>query len=240
MQRLRAGRTNAPSPREVTRADHGALMDRIYRRQRHIYDLTRRYFLLGRDTLIERMELEDGDRVLEIGCGTARNLRRLARRHPSVRLFGIDASREMLKSARTNLTRAGIQRQVRLEYCLAEEFSPTLFGSEELFDTVFFSYSLSMIPKWQTALDRSLQHLKIGHSLWVVDFWDQGDLPNWFAGILQRWLSVFHVHHRPELLEYFRELERSGPVTLSIEPLYRRYAYLARLTASGVRVRQQL
>ena len=63
--------------------------------------------------------------------------------------------------------------------------------------------------------------------MWVVDFWDQGGLPNWFAGVLQRWLSVFHVRHRPELLGYFRELERRGLVTLSIEPLYRRYAYLA-------------
>ena len=33
-----------------------ALMDRIYRRQRHVYDLTRKYYLLGRDELIERFE----------------------------------------------------------------------------------------------------------------------------------------------------------------------------------------
>ncbi|MGO9122595.1 MAG: class I SAM-dependent methyltransferase [Desulfomonilaceae bacterium] len=224
-------RTNEPPPGKVARADHGALMDRIYRRQRYIYDLTRRYFLLGRDTLIERMEVKAGDRVLEIGCGTARNLIHLARRYPSVQLFGIDASGEMLKSARTNLTRAGIRNQVQLAYCLAEEFSPvTLFGSTEPFDTVFFSYSLSMIPEWQAALDKGLFNVRTGRSLWVVDFWDQGGLSNWFAGVLQRWLSVFHVRHRPELLGYFRELERRGLITLSIEPLHRRYAYLARLT----------
>ncbi len=223
--------TNEPPPAEVARADHGALMDRIYRRQRYIYDLTRRYFLLGRDTLIERMQVKAGDRVLEIGCGTARNLIHLARRYPSVELFGIDASSEMLKSARLKATRAGIQNRIQVEYCLAEEFSPgTIFGSTEPFDTVFFSYSLSMIPEWQAALDRGLFNLRTGRSLWVVDFWDQGGLPNWFAGILQRWLSLFHVHYRPELLGYFRELERRGLVTLSIEPLYRRYAYLAKLT----------
>jgi S-adenosylmethionine-diacylgycerolhomoserine-N-methlytransferase len=206
-------------------------MDRIYRRQRRIYDLTRRYFLLGRDTLIERMELEEGDRVLEIGCGTARNLIHLARRYPSVQLFGIDASSEMLKSARSKAARAGIQNQIQVEHCLAEEFSPgTIFGSEEPFDTVFFSYSLSMIPKWQAALDRGLLNLRTGRSLWVVDFWDQSGLPGWFAGALKRWLSLFHVRYRPELLGYFQELETSGLVTLSIESLYRRYAYLAKLT----------
>lgn len=216
---------------ESASTNHGALMDRIYHRQRYVYDLTRRYFLLGRDTLIQRMEVEEGNRVLEIGCGTARNLIHLARRHPSLQLFGIDASSEMLKSARTNLNRSGILHQVRLECSLAEEFRPTtVFGSREPFDAVFFSYSLSMIPKWQAAMDTGLLNLKAGRSLWVVDFWDQGDLPNWFAAILRRWLSAFHVHYRPELLKYFRELERSGMVSLSIESLYRRYAYLARLT----------
>ncbi len=223
--------TKEPSPAEVASSDHGALMDRIYRRQRRIYDLTRRYFLLGRDTLIERMELKEGDRVLEIGCWTARNLIHLALRYPSVQLFGIDASSEMLKSARLKAARAGIQHQIQVEHCLAEEFFPwTIFGSEEPFDTVFFSYSLSMIPKWQAALGRGLLSLRSGRSLWVVDFWDQGGLPDWFAGALKRWLSLFHVHYRPELLGYFRDLERSGLVTLSIESLYRRYAYVAKLT----------
>jgi S-adenosylmethionine-diacylgycerolhomoserine-N-methlytransferase len=224
-------RLSVASSKRAAMSDQGALMDRIYRSQRHIYDLTRRYFLLGRDTLIERMEVKEGDRVLEIGCGTARNLIHLARKFPSVELFGIDASSEMLKSASSNVTRAGFRQQVKLEYCLAEEFSPvTVFGSAEPFDAVFFSYSLSMIPEWRSALDRGLLSLKTGCSLWVVDFWDQRSLPKWFSGLLERWLSLFHVHHRPELLKYFRELERSGVITLSIEPLYRRYAYLARLT----------
>jgi len=204
MRQSPSERPKAPPPIEVARADHGAFMDRIYRRQRHIYDLTRKYFLLGRDTLIARIEVRDGDRVLEIGCGTARNLIHLARRYPSAQLFGIDASNEMLKSARTKLSCVGIRNQVQLAHCLAEKFSPgTVFGSRDPFDTIFFSYSLSMIPRWQAALDRALLSLRTGRSLWVVDFWDQRSLPNWFAVILQRWLSVFHVHHRPELLEYF-------------------------------------
>ncbi|MGB6067020.1 MAG: hypothetical protein WBG50_19615, partial [Desulfomonilaceae bacterium] len=139
-----------------------------------------------------------------------------------------------LKSARYNLTRAGIQQQIRLEHCLAEEFSPlSVFGSEEPFDTVFFSYSLSMIPQWRSALGRGLLNLKTGGSLWVVDFGDQRGLPKWFAAGLKKWLSLFHVHPRLEVLKYFRELEMFGLVTLSVKPLYRRYAYLARLNKIG-------
>ena len=36
------------------------LMDRIYRRQRHLYDSTRKYYLLGRDRLIERLSPPPG------------------------------------------------------------------------------------------------------------------------------------------------------------------------------------
>ena len=53
---------------------HAELMDRVYRSQSGIYDLSRKYYLLGRDQLIEALEPPAGGRVLEIGCGTARNL----------------------------------------------------------------------------------------------------------------------------------------------------------------------
>lgn len=221
----------AHSDDRTPHGDHRVLMDRIYRSQRHVYDMTRRYYLLGRDTLIERMDLQPGDRVLEIGCGTARNIIHLARRYPSVKFYGIDASREMLKTACANVDAAGLSEQARLECCLAEELSPrNLFGITEPFDAVFFSYALSMIPPWRAAVDQGLANLKTGKHMWVVDFWDQDDLPRWFARILKKWLSLFHVSHKPELIEYFRELEGSGTVELSIESLYRRYAYLAKLT----------
>jgi S-adenosylmethionine-diacylgycerolhomoserine-N-methlytransferase len=56
------------------------LMNRTYRHQRHIYDVTRKYYLFGRDRLIARLDPPAGGRVLEIGCGTARNLIAAARR----------------------------------------------------------------------------------------------------------------------------------------------------------------
>ena len=62
-----------------SRGAHAALMDRVYRRQRYIYDLTRRYYLFGRDKLIRELALKPGEAVVEVGCGTARNLIRIAR-----------------------------------------------------------------------------------------------------------------------------------------------------------------
>lgn len=45
---------------------HAALMDRTYRRQRRIYDLTRAWYLLGRDHLVARLDPPQGGAVLEI------------------------------------------------------------------------------------------------------------------------------------------------------------------------------
>lgn len=47
---------------------HYGLMDQVYRRQRHIYDLTRKFYLFGRDALIRRLDLKPEQRLAEIGC----------------------------------------------------------------------------------------------------------------------------------------------------------------------------
>ena len=74
-------------------------MDRMYRYQRYFYDITRKYYLLGRDKLIAQMDVQTGENVLEVGCGTARNLIILAKKYPTTNFFGLDASSEMLKTS---------------------------------------------------------------------------------------------------------------------------------------------
>ena len=95
-------------------SDAAALMDRMYRRQRHIYDLSRKFYLLGRDEAIARLRPARGDKVLEIGCGTGRNLIKLARAYPEARLFGLDVSREMLATAAASTARAGLASRIAL------------------------------------------------------------------------------------------------------------------------------
>src|ERR1700744_2794253 len=85
-----------------------AAMNRMYRWQRHVYDFTRRYYLLGRDQLIENLRPEVGACVLEIGCGTGRNLVQGAKRFPTANFFGIDVSTEMLTSAIASIARRGL------------------------------------------------------------------------------------------------------------------------------------
>jgi S-adenosylmethionine-diacylgycerolhomoserine-N-methlytransferase len=206
-------------------------MDRMYRLQRHFYDATRKHYLIGRDTMIQRMEIRPGDRVAEIGCGTARNLIHLAKRHPSGHLYGLDASEQMLQTAALNLRRAGLQGRVRLKQALAEEFDHrNTFHLDQPLDVVYFSYALSMIPTWQAALDAAFANLAPGRALYIVDFWDQAELPAAFRAVLTRWLTLFGVQHRPELLARLRQWAEESRCRLAIESLNGRYAYLATLT----------
>ncbi len=179
--------------------NHGALMDSVYKGQRHIYDLTRKYYLFGRDTLIEGLDASAGMRVLEVACGTGRNLAKIGKAWPGVRLYGLDISEEMLKNARKALGETA-----RLGQGDACAFDPDeTFGEAGLknvgFDRIVLSYSLSMIPDWEGALDHAASQLAPGGELHVVDFGDLKGLPGPLEGMLHRWLAKFHVQTRQDL-----------------------------------------
>jgi S-adenosylmethionine-diacylgycerolhomoserine-N-methlytransferase len=173
---------------------HAALMDEVYRGQRHIYDLTRKYYLFGRDTLIAGLDARAGMRVLEVACGTGRNLAKVGKAWPGVRLFGLDISAEMLKSAR-----AAVGAEARLGEGDACAFDPQSLLGEPAFERIVLSYSLSMIPDWEDALDHAAGLLAAGGSLHVVDFGDLQGLPGPFQTLLRGWLAKFHVEPRSSL-----------------------------------------
>lgn len=209
--------------------DHADLMDDVYRGQRHIYDLTRKYYLLGRDRLIDGMDVPDGGNVLEIGCGTGRNLVQIAKRWPDIPLYGLDISEEMLKSASANLLRAGCVDWAILGRADAAHFDAlSLFGRAR-FDRIMFSYTLSMIPDWQGALRQAAALLSTQGSLHVVDFGMQERLPAWFRQGLQAWLNKFHVQRRDGLQNFALELGREVRRPVNITEPYRGYAQMIQI-----------
>ena len=213
--------------RDDEERDHGRLMDRVYRRQRHFYDLTRRYYLLGRDRLIENLAPPPGETALEVGCGTGRNLVCAARRHPQAEFFGVDISHEMLATARRAAARAGMGDRIRLASGDATRFHPYAVFGFSRFDRIFMSYTLSMIPDWQAALAQAACNLAPGGSLHIVDFGQQERLPRWFRALLQGWLARFHVTPRRDLDAALRVLAEKLNADLEFRSLYRGYAWYA-------------
>lgn len=201
--------------------DHGVLMDRIYRHQRYIYDLTRKYYLFGRDRLIAEMGLKPGDRLVEVGCGTARNLVKIAKAYPQVELFGLDASLEMLKSAEETIRRAGLSNRIKLAHGYAEDLSPAMFGETKPFEAALFSYSLSMIPDWKGAIGAAAANLAPDGLIHVVDFGDLTGLGTLGRAAMLAWLALFHVAPRVELLESLKQQKGAN-----LRFLPGRYAFL--------------
>lgn len=197
---------------------HAALMDEVYRGQRHIYDFTRKYYLFGRDTLIEGLAAAPGMRVLEVACGTGRNLAKIGRAWPGVRLFGLDISSEMLKSAR-----AALGSEARLGEGDACAFDPQALLGEPAFERIVLSYSLSMIPDWQGALDHAAGLLAPEGELHVVDFGDLSGLPGPLQTLLRAWLAKFHVEPRVAMPEVAARIAAGRG--LSLQRKYGRLGY---------------
>ena len=215
-------------------APHAALMDRVYRRQRHIYDLTRKYYLLGRDRLVRQLRAQPGEHVVEIGCGTARNLVLVNRAYPGARLYGLDASEAMLTTARESLVRAGLGEKVELRQGLAEDMNPALFGLAQGFDHAIFSYSLSMIPDWRGALLAAADATRPEGRIHIVDFGDlKGLWPRAEQG-LRAWLRLFHVAPRDELLGAM-EAGAGGASVRALDILPGRYAFVFQASPAAIR-----
>lgn len=118
------------------------------------------------ESTLARLPVDDGERVLDVGCGTGQLLAALRDRRPAVELFGVDPCREMLGVARTRLANAlplATGRAERLPFCDAS------------FDWVVSTSVFHYIRKPRFALGELHRVLKPTGSLlitdWCDDFW---------------------------------------------------------------------
>ncbi|MBB3409520.1 S-adenosylmethionine-diacylgycerolhomoserine-N-methyltransferase [Rhizobium sp. BK316] len=208
----------------VKSEEHADLMDGMYRYQRHFYDLTRKYYLLGRDRTIRNLDVPQGGTLLEVGCGTGRNMALAHKHFPTARLYGLDISQEMLISARKTFATKATVPDFRVADATA--YTPREFGVTG-FDRILISYALSMIPDWERAVDASIAALNPGGQLHIVDFGQQEGLPAWFRKLLQAWLAKFHVTPRANLREVLEAQAIENSARLSFETIGGGYAWRA-------------
>ena len=211
---------------ETDNQDAKTAMDNMYRWTRHVYDASRKYYLLGRDQLISHLDAQPGQHICEIGCGTARNLIKMAKAYPQARFYGVDVSDEMLKTAQGCVDKS--KTDIKLAQGYAQNFAPeALFNKGVAFEKVVFSYALSIIPPWKDSLDHALTVLPKNGEIHVVDFHDMGELPVPFRRFIFWWLKLFHVYHKPEILQYLQQMVIDGKGTLETKTYYNGYTYLA-------------
>ena len=169
----------------------GSALERYYQFHSRIYDATRWSFLFGREEVLLRTAcVTNPQRILEVGCGTGRNLPGLRRRFPQAHITGLDLSEEMLAIAAKKVS----DDKTAL---LRRSYSAPVHQDGKRFDLVLFSYALSMFnPGWEQAIDAAWDDLAEGGCIAVVDF--SHSRFSWF----RNWMGVNHVRMEEHLWPY--------------------------------------
>lgn len=169
---LTAGRVNA----------HGDKMSSFYAAQAKGYDAVRENMLVARPEMMSAFgPIKRGHTWLDIGGGTGRNVHYLrAQLDCFETIVVLDICPELLEigqdSARKSFTPEQCQKirwvclDVNSPNAKEELAKITGNGLERGFDTISFSYSLSMIPEWEKALYSAKSLMSAEGRVLVADF----------------------------------------------------------------------
>jgi len=150
--------TIAP-PLDAVAADPGAHARALYRQRAGIYDLELAAFEPIRQAAIERLGLQTGQIVLDVGCGTGLSFAPLLRGvGPRGHVIGIDQSPDMLERARQRIDNQG-WRNVRLVEASAG-VAPIGLQADAAF--LHFTHDIVRSPK---DLAHLCKHLRPGASV---------------------------------------------------------------------------
>ncbi|HEX8000481.1 MAG TPA: class I SAM-dependent methyltransferase [Pyrinomonadaceae bacterium] len=156
---------------------------------------------------VSRLELKKGGRVLEVGCGTGRNLAPLVEAVGAEgRVYGVDVSEGMLAEAGKLCAQRAWANVTLIRADAADYHLP-----EEV-DGVIFSLSYAVIPQHVEALRRAWKHLRPGGYLVIMD----AKLPAGRAGKLLHpfvvWTSRLTVLGNPDVRPWDELRELTGEV----------------------------
>jgi len=169
---LTAGKVNA----------HGDKMSAFYASQAKGYDAVRENMLVARPEMMSAFgPIKHGHTWLDVGGGTGRNLHYLrAQLDLFERIVVLDICPELLaigeENARLSFTKSQCERiswvcldinAPNVRSLLAPHLRNDLTRG---FDTITFSYSLSMIPKWEEALESAKSLMSGEGRVLVADF----------------------------------------------------------------------
>lgn len=116
--------------------------------------------------LLRQAGIQEGQRILDLGCGTGTLAILIKRAHPKVKVVGLDADPEVLNIARTKLEAARIEAQ--LDQGLASAL-PYASGSFDRILSSLFFHHLSTEVK-QQAVHEAFRVLRPGGELHIADW----------------------------------------------------------------------
>ena len=161
-------------------------MINLYRKRAKRYDFTANlYCLIGfrlqayRKKAVQALNLQRGDTVVEIGCGTGLNFPLLRQAvGPEGKIIGTDATDAMLTQARKRVEENSWSN-VDLLQCDAASFQfPAGVGG------IISTYAISLVPEFDQVIQNGCQALSPGKRWVILDF----KLPSSWLARLAPWL----------------------------------------------------
>ena len=110
-----------------------------------------------------------GDTVIDLGCGSARQIAMAARLNPDTRFLGVDLSDEMLDRARAH---AKAQKLNNLDFTVGDITKLDAFDDDSV-DAVVSTVALHQLPDvgmFRATLRQAGRVLKPGGGIYIVDF----------------------------------------------------------------------
>jgi len=200
----------------------------LYQRRAKRYDLTANlYYLIGfreyayRRKAIQSLGLRRGDTVVEISCGTGLNFPLLQKAiGEEGRIIGVDLTDAMLNQAAERIGANGWTNVELIQSDAAQYRFP------EKVDAVLSTFAITLIPEFDTIIQRGTQALKRDGKWVVLDF----KLP---SGVLRPLVPLAIMVTKPfgvtlDLADRHPwESIQSHMQNLSMQELYGGFAYVA-------------
>ena len=150
--------------------------------------------------VIDLLEPEDGERILDLGCGTGHLTNRIAESGATV--VGLDASEEMVETA----------NEMYSEHTFVNEDARD-FSFDDPFDAVFSNAALHWIPE-QDAVLESVANTLVPDGRFVAELGGTGNVATIISAVRDeataRGYSVESPWYFPSIGEYAPKLESHG------------------------------
>lgn len=180
----KAGTSDAATRALSVTAVENDFVTAVYEKLASVYDFTFGPALHpGRVQAIQRMGVRPGDRLLEVGVGTAINASLYPR---DCSVTGIDLSQSMLEKGRDRVARKGISNVRLLEMDAAD-----IKFTDDTFDIVYAPYLISVVPD-PVAVAREMR--RVCRPGGRIVFLNHFRSPNPLLASIERAICPFTVH----------------------------------------------